>query len=98
MDAASLPETIRTIIDQAGGLGLRGAFTYIGASQFCYRCAEPHGEYRSASPSRLTSENGPPLVCRPLSALLYNRQLFTCSIDLRQDVGTFGPPFVTRRT
>ncbi len=62
MEPASIPETIRTIIDQAGGLGLRGAFTYIGASQFRYRCARPDGEYRSAYPSRLTSEAGPPRV------------------------------------
>ena len=39
----------------------------------------------------------PQLVCRPLSALLYNRQFSTCSIDLRQNVGTFGPPLVARR-
>jgi hypothetical protein len=39
MELASVPETIRTIIDQAGGLGLRGAFTYIGAHNFRYRCA-----------------------------------------------------------
>jgi hypothetical protein len=37
------------------------------------------------------------LVCRPLSALLYNRQFSTCSIDLRQNVGTFGLPLVARR-
>ena len=62
MDAASIPETIRTIIDQAGGLGLRGAFTYIGARQFRYRCAQAEGEYRSGFRSRLTSEGGPPRV------------------------------------
>jgi hypothetical protein len=62
MDLASVPETIRTIIEQAGGLGLRGAFAYIGAQQFRYRCAQAEGEYRSAYPSRLTSENGPPRV------------------------------------
>ena len=56
MEPASIPETIRTIIAQAGGLGLRGAFTYLGARQFRYRCARPEGEYRSAYPSRLTSE------------------------------------------
>ena len=47
MDLASIPETIRTIIDQAGGLGLRGAFTYVGARQFRNRCARPDGAYRS---------------------------------------------------
>ncbi len=62
MEPAPIPETIRTIIDQAGGLGLRGAFTYIGASQLRYRCARADGEYRSAYPSRLTSEAGPPRV------------------------------------
>lgn len=62
MDVASIPETIRTIIDQAGGLGLRGAFTYIGAQRFRYRCSRPDGECRSAYPSRLTSEDGPPRV------------------------------------
>lgn len=62
MDPASIPETIRTIIAQAGGLGLRGAFTYIGASRLRFRCAEPTGEYRSDYPSRLTSEGGAPRV------------------------------------
>ena len=62
MDAASIPETIRTILDQAGGLGLRGAFTYIGAQEFRYRCARAEGEYRSGFRSRLTSEGGPPRV------------------------------------
>ena len=54
----TVPDTIRAILDQAGGLGLRGAFTYIGASQFTYRCPEPHGEYRSSRPSRLQAEGG----------------------------------------
>ena len=54
----SLPETVQAIIAQAGGLGLRGAFTYIGASAFSYRCAEALGEYRSSRPSRLVSEGG----------------------------------------
>ena len=62
MDPDSIPETIRTIISQAGGLGLRGAFTYIGAHGFRYRCARSEGEYRSAYSSRLTSEGGPPRV------------------------------------
>src|SRR4030095_604426 len=30
---SSVPDTIQTIIEQAGGLGLKVAFTYIGASQ-----------------------------------------------------------------
>ena len=58
METRSLPETIRTIIAQSGGLGLAGAFTYVGASQFTYRCAEAEGEYRSGRPSRLVSEAG----------------------------------------
>ena len=58
METRSIPETIRTIIAQAGGLGLTGAFTYVGASQFTYRCAETEGEYRSSRPSRLVSEAG----------------------------------------
>jgi hypothetical protein len=62
MDLASIPETIRTILDQAGGLGLRGAFTYIGAQDFRYRCDQAEGEYRSGFRSRLTSEGGPPRV------------------------------------
>ena len=62
MDLASVPETIRTIIEQAGGLGLRGAFAYIGAQQYRYRCVQQEGEYRSAYPSRLTSEGGAPRV------------------------------------
>ncbi|MBE7504440.1 MAG: hypothetical protein HS113_29940 [Verrucomicrobiales bacterium] len=58
MQLASLPETVQTIIAQAGGLGLQGAFTYIGARAFSYRCAEMVGEYRSSRPSRLKSEGG----------------------------------------
>ena len=58
MKLESLPETVQAIIAQAGGLGLRGAFVYIGAQNFTYRCAEPVGEYRSSRPSRLVSEEG----------------------------------------
>ncbi len=58
MKTESLPETVQAIIAQAGGLGLRGAFTYVGASTFSYRCAEALGEYRSSRPSRLVSEDG----------------------------------------
>ncbi len=58
MKTESLPETVQAILAQAGGLGLRGAFVYTGAQQFTYRCAEPHGEYRSSRPSRLVSERG----------------------------------------
>lgn len=58
MNFNSIPETIRTIIDQSGGLGLRGAFVYIGASGFAYRCAQAVGEYRSGRPSRLFTDDG----------------------------------------
>ena len=58
MKLESLPETVQAIIAQAGGLGLRGAFVYIGAQHFTYRCAEALGEYRSNRPSRLVSEGG----------------------------------------
>ena len=58
MKANALPDTIQTIIDQAGGFRLNGAFAYIGASGFTYRCSEPHGEYRSSHPSKLTTEAG----------------------------------------
>jgi hypothetical protein len=58
MKLDTVPETVQAIIAQAGGLGLSGAFTYIGASQFSYRCAEPVGEYRSTRPSRLVSDAG----------------------------------------
>jgi len=34
MEPAWVPEIIRTIIDQVPVLGLRGAFTYIGASRY----------------------------------------------------------------
>jgi hypothetical protein len=62
MEPDSLPETIRTILFQAGGLGLRGAFTYIGASQLRFRCARADGEYRSAYQSRLVTKDGKPHV------------------------------------
>ncbi|HNU50216.1 MAG TPA: hypothetical protein PKJ98_04775 [Verrucomicrobiota bacterium] len=59
MNNDSLPETVRTIIDQAGGYGtLRGAFAYVGASALSFRCAEPLGEYRSSRPYRLVSDRG----------------------------------------
>ena len=51
-----VPETIRTIIDQSGGFGIHGAFAYIGAEGFIYRCAQPTGEYRSGHPSRLSTD------------------------------------------
>jgi hypothetical protein len=62
MKTESLPDTIQAILAQAGGLGLTGAFVYVGADHFTYRCAQRHGEYRSSRPSRLVSEGGPPRV------------------------------------
>ena len=62
MQPPSLPDTIQAILAQAGGLGLTGAFVYVGAQHFTYRCAEPRGEYRSGQPSRLIAEGGPPRV------------------------------------
>jgi len=58
MKPDTVPETIQAIIAQAGGLGLRGAFVYVGASAFTYRCAEPVGEYRPSRSSQLRSESG----------------------------------------
>ena len=58
MKIESLPETVQAILTQAGDLGLRGAFVYIGAQNFTCRCAEALGEYRSSRPSRLVSESG----------------------------------------
>ena len=58
MKPDTVPETIQAIIAQAGGLGLRGAFVYIGASAFTYRCAEPVGEHRPSRSSQLRSESG----------------------------------------
>jgi hypothetical protein len=58
MKCKTLPETIQAIIAQAGGLGLHGAFVYIGATHFIYRCAEMHGEFRSSRPSRLVTSEG----------------------------------------
>jgi hypothetical protein len=58
MENRSLADTIQAILAQAGGLGLRGAFVYVGASHLTYRCAEPHAEYRSGRTSRLVSNQG----------------------------------------
>ena len=58
MKLESLPGTVQAIIAQARGLGLPGAFVYVGAHNLTYRCPEPVGEHRSGRPSRLTSEAG----------------------------------------
>lgn len=40
------PYTIRTIIEQLGGTGLRGALMYVGAHSLVYKCSEMEGECR----------------------------------------------------
>jgi len=56
-----LPDTIRSIIDQMGGTGLRGALVYVGASKLTYKCPEPRGECRPDHTSRRT-EGGEGLI------------------------------------
>ncbi len=58
MKPAKVPDTVQAIIAQAGGLGMRGAFVYVGARNVTYRCSDPIGESRSNRPSRLVSEGG----------------------------------------
>jgi hypothetical protein len=58
MNTKQVPDTVQAIIAQAGGLGLRGAFVYVGARDITYQCAQAEGEYRSSYPSRLKSEGG----------------------------------------
>ena len=62
MNLQSLPDTIQVIIATAGGLGLRGAFVYVGASHFRYRCDEAEGEHRSDFESRFATTHGAPDV------------------------------------
>lgn len=60
MKVDPLPETISTILAQAGGFGIHGAFAYIGAHRFRYKCPRLHGEFRSSKPSQQTdADNGP---------------------------------------
>jgi len=58
MKPDKIPDTVQAIIAQAGGLGMRGAFIYVGARDITYCCAEPDGEYRSSRQSRLVSKRG----------------------------------------
>ncbi len=58
MKSDRVPDTVQAIIAQAGGLGMRGAFIYVGARDISYRCAEPVGEYRSSCMSQLGSQRG----------------------------------------
>lgn len=46
MKPERLPDTIQSIISQAGGLGMQGAFVYVGAGPFSYSCPQPEGECR----------------------------------------------------
>lgn len=55
-ESKELPYTIRTIIAQCGGMGLRGAFTYVGAHQFTFKCPQREGECRSSYRSKVTDE------------------------------------------
>src|SRR5262245_4278417 len=52
------PYTIRTIIDQLGGLGLRGAFAYVGVRKhsITYTCPPSETEHRASYRSRATPE------------------------------------------
>jgi len=51
-----LPDTIRSIVDQAGGTGMTGAFCYVGASQYVYLCPKADGEYRSGYKSHVAEQ------------------------------------------
>ena len=56
------PDTIQTIIEQAGGRGINGAFAYVGAHNFRYSCSDGSrtvmdGEWRS----KFTSHQIPPM-------------------------------------
>ena len=44
MAKKELPWQVQSIIDQMGGLGLRGGFVYMGASQFLYNVNPPDAE------------------------------------------------------
>jgi hypothetical protein len=52
------PDTIQAIVAQASGMGLRGAFVYVGAHDITYKCPEAVGECRSSHPSHLGSKRG----------------------------------------
>lgn len=56
-----MPYTIRTIVDQCGGMGLSGAFVYVGAERFVYRHPPEYdgnwdGECRSSFRSEVTRD------------------------------------------
>lgn len=54
--APAVPYTIRTIIEQMGGRGLRGALVYCGAHQLTYKCPRVEMEARPGSRSCVTPE------------------------------------------
>lgn len=54
--APAVPYTIRTIIEQMGGRGLRGALVYCGAHQLTYKCPPVEREARPGRSSTVTPE------------------------------------------
>jgi hypothetical protein len=58
MKPKTAPDTIRAIVAQAGGMGMRGAFVYVGARDTTFRCAQVEGEYRSGRMSSLVVRRG----------------------------------------
>jgi hypothetical protein len=58
MKPDKVPDTVQALVAQAGGLGMRGAFVYVGARYVTYQCAQSEGEYRSDHPSRLGMKRG----------------------------------------
>ena len=43
----SVPYTIRTILQQMGGTGIKGALAYVGGQPSGYKCPQSDSEYRS---------------------------------------------------
>lgn len=54
------PYTIRCIIDQSGGFGMRGAFAYVGASHFNHKCKDVEHECRPSKQSELRTDPSKP--------------------------------------
>ena len=53
-----VPDTVQAIVAQAGGMGMRGAFVYVGARDTSFRCAQVDGEYHSSRMSSLVVGRG----------------------------------------
>lgn len=53
-----IPYTIRTIIEQMGGQGIRGAFAYVGGHNLLYKCPQVESEYRSSYRSHERLDGG----------------------------------------